>query len=167
MNATNPYAPPTATVSDAADAGIIEKADRLVRLGAALIDGLIGVLLVVPFFISVGLNFQAITDVSMLMGVGGLITLVLLLAWIAVTIYLVNRNGQTIGKKLVGIKVVRSDGSQASLGRIFWLRNFVNALPGAIPFVGSLYNLADPLFIFGEKRQCIHDLIADTIVVRA
>ena len=76
-------------------------------------------------------------------------------------------NGQTIGKKLLSIKVVRSDGSRASLARIFWLRNIVNAIPGAIPLLGNLYVLADHLFIFGEKRQCLHDKIADTIVVRA
>ena len=80
---------------------------------------------------------------------------------------LVKRNGQTIGKKLAGIKVVRSDGSKASLGRIFWLRNIVNAIPSAIPFLGSLYGLVDHLFIFGDKRQCLHDKIADTVVVTA
>jgi len=73
------------------------------------------------------------------------------------------RNGQTIAKKIVGIKVVRSDGSPASLGRIFWLRNVVNGLLGIIP----LYGLIDILFIFGEQRQCLHDKIADTIVVKA
>ena len=78
-----------------------------------------------------------------------------------------HKNGQTIGKKLLSIKVVRSDGSRASLARIFWLRNIVNAIPGAIPLLGNLYVLADHLFIFGEKRQCLHDKIADTIVVRA
>jgi len=68
-----------------------------------------------------------------------------------------------MAKRLLEIRVVRSDGSQASLGRIFWLRNVVNGLLSMIP----LYGLIDLLFIFGERRQTIHDLLADTIVVRA
>jgi uncharacterized RDD family membrane protein YckC len=84
-----------------------------------------------------------------------------------VTIWLVKRNGQTIGKKLLGIKVVRSNGARASLGRIFWLRNFVNGIPASIPLIGMLYTLVDHLLIFGEPRQCLHDKIADTIVVNA
>ena len=73
------------------------------------------------------------------------------------------RMGFAMAKRLLEIRVVRSDGTQASLGRIFWLRNVVNGLLGVIP----LYGLIDLLFIFGERRQCIHDLIADTIVVKA
>ena len=72
-------------------------------------------------------------------------------------------NGQSIGKKLLGIKVVRTDGSPASLGRLIWLRNVVNGLIGIIP----LYGIIDALFIFGESRQCLHDKIADTIVIKA
>jgi uncharacterized RDD family membrane protein YckC len=49
---------------------------------------------------------------------------------------LVHRNAQTFGKKILKIKVARTDGSRATLGRIFWLRNFVNALIGVVPFVG-------------------------------
>jgi uncharacterized RDD family membrane protein YckC len=84
-------------------------------------------------------------------------------AWAWITILLVARYGQTIAKRVLEIRVVRSDGSQASLGRIFWLRNVVNALLSVLP----LYEIIDSLFIFGERRQCIHDLIADTIVVKA
>jgi uncharacterized RDD family membrane protein YckC len=72
------------------------------------------------------------------------------------------RNGQSIAKKLLKIKVVRSDGSRASLGRIFWLRNVVNGLLSIIP----AYGIVDVLFIFGESRQCLHDKIADTIVIK-
>jgi uncharacterized RDD family membrane protein YckC len=85
------------------------------------------------------------------------------IAWAWITLLLVARYGQTIAKRMLDIKVVRSDGSQASLGRIFWLRNVVNTLLGVIP----LCSIIDPLFIFGERRRCIHDLIADTIVVKA
>jgi uncharacterized RDD family membrane protein YckC len=80
---------------------------------------------------------------------------------------LVNRNGQTIAKKILSIKVVRKDGSKAGVGRIFWLRNVVNTLIAMVPLVGGIYALVDALMIFGDPRQCIHDKIADTIVIRA
>ena len=73
------------------------------------------------------------------------------------------QNSQSIAKKLLRIKVVRSDGSPVSLGRYFWLRNVVNMMIGIVP----LYGFVDALFIFGEARQCLHDKIADTIVVNA
>jgi uncharacterized RDD family membrane protein YckC len=68
---------------------------------------------------------------------------------------------------LLGIKDVRADGSRATLGRIFWLRYFVNTLLTVIPVVGGLYALVDMLMIFGPAKRCCHDYIADTIVVRA
>ena len=83
--------------------------------------------------------------------------------WALLTIKYVRANGQSIAKRMLNIKVVRTDGSTASLGRIFWLRNVVNGLLGVIP----LYGIIDPLFIFGETRQCLHDKLADTIVVKA
>ena len=83
--------------------------------------------------------------------------------WLYFTVAYVKANGQTIAKKWLGIKVVRADGSPATLGRIFWLRNFLNIVFSIIP----LYGIIDSLFIFGESRQCLHDKIADTIVVNA
>jgi uncharacterized RDD family membrane protein YckC len=83
------------------------------------------------------------------------------------TAVLVHRNGQTIAKKLLNIKVVRTDGSKAGLGRIFWLRNVVIVVLSVIPVLGVLVSLVDPLFIFRDNRRCLHDLIADTKVVRA
>lgn len=171
----NPYAPPKAEVSDATDTQVVEPASRGIRLGAALLDALVGFVIALPMLIGLipalirggGEPIDMGDAVTAALGGGALITGLLAIAWIVVTFILVKRNSQTIGKKFVGIKVVRSDGSHASLGRIFWLRNVVNALPGAIPFVGNVYGLVDHLFIFGDKRQCIHDKIADTIVVKA
>jgi len=63
----------------------------------------------------------------------------------------------------LNIKVVRTDGSPITLARIFFLRNLVNGALSIIP----LYGFIDLLFIFNEQRQCLHDKIADTIVVKA
>jgi len=173
----NPYAPPKAVVRDAAlESGDLNMASRVSRLGAAILDGVVGFVAGLPVIIAVtsglintGGNPGALDPAILLQTAGKAFAIsgLLYLALIVVTIVLVSRNAQTIGKKLVGIKVARSDGSKATLGRIFWLRNVVNLLPSLIPLVGSIYGLVDILFIFGEKQQCLHDKIADTIVIRA
>jgi uncharacterized RDD family membrane protein YckC len=164
----NPYAPPRAIVEDIADSGApVIEAERGTRLGAAILDGIIMFGMVyVPFLIAVfGQGFEENTEFQMtpVTMIGGVLTVIGFVAWCWLNILYVSRNGQSIAKKILGIKVVRSDGSPASLGRIFWLRNIVNGLLGVIP----LYGLIDVLFIFSESRQCLHDKIADTIVVVA
>ncbi len=172
-NPQNPYAPPGAPVQDIADSeGPGELAERSSRLGAYIVDALIGIVIEAPvLFVAMRHWTPAATtraDLLKLAYNGGLpITAVLTLAWAAVTIILVARHGQSIGKRAVGIKVVRSDGSKAGLGRIFWLRNVVNNIPSVIPVVSFIYLLVDLLMIFGDSRRCLHDRIADTIVVKA
>lgn len=165
MNTANPYAPPRSKVSDVAqDPEELEPAGRGVRLGAFLVDGVIGFVLVYVPLIMGGLFQGWGTGVPPhISPIAGLVAFVGMIVWLWFTILYVARNGQTIAKKWLGIKVVRSDGSKASLGRIFWLRNVVNALLGVIPF----YFFIDSLVIFGDARQCVHDKIADTIVVVA
>ena len=165
MRSNNPYAPPRGAVRDV-PAEALEPAERVQRLGAFLLDALVGFVMVYLPALALLLATGALDDTTEIDGTtlatAGLMCLIGFVAWAWITAMLVARNGQTIGKRLVEIKVVRSDGSPASLGRIFWLRNFVNWLLGVVP----LYGLIDLLFVFGERRQCIHDLIADTIVVR-
>lgn len=165
MNTENPYAPPRAKVSDVAeDTEDLELAGRAVRLGAAILDGLVmGVLVVLPLAIGFAVAGNNADGTPKFPGVAMLLGFIGFVVWIWFTILYVSRNGQTIAKKWLGIKVVRTDGSPASLGRIFWLRNFVNGLLGIIPF----YSWIDPLLIFSDSRQCVHDKIADTIVVMA
>ena len=78
-------------------------------------------------------------------------------------LYLVSQSGQSLGKRMMGIKVVRADGSPASLGRILFLRNVIPVFAG---FSCGFFHLADALFIFNEDRCCLHDKMADTIVVK-
>jgi uncharacterized RDD family membrane protein YckC len=173
----NQYAPPRSAVADVAfaDAAGIVKAGRGSRLAASLIDSLIFSLPFVPaYFAAVGPLFR--TGHFTLLGLWlavfatGMLFYIALgvnfLVWIVVAV-MVHRNAQSIGKKLCGIKVARTDGSRATLGRIFWLRNVTNYALRLVPMLGPLYGLVDVLMIFGDQRRCCHDYLADTIVVRA
>jgi uncharacterized RDD family membrane protein YckC len=165
MTTTNLYAPPGAVVADipGVDASA-ERAGRGARLGANILDGIILIAMVyLPLMVTAGIGAGSAAEdrSNPVVIVGGIVTLIGLIAWCWLTIKYVARNGQSIAKKLMHMKVVRRDGSRASLSRIFWLRNVVNGLLGIIP----IYAIIEVLFIFGESQQCLHDKIADTIVV--
>ena len=168
----NRYAPPTAVVRDVVD-GVdpLTPAGRGTRLGATMIDGLFFTIVVyVPLVVFVGLLPLATgtfdwTAGGALKGIG--IALLGLAVFTYLNIRFVLANGQTVGKRMLGIKVLRSDGSKASLGRLFWLRNAITGALGLVPIINIIVGLVDALMIFGERRQCLHDRIADTIVVRA
>ena len=168
---TNPYAPPQAIVQDVLDpaAGIV-LADRGTRLGASLLDGLIfGVMVYLPLLIGMfasGGFAQAASgeDIGGAgLGVGFALAGLGFIAWVWLTVKYLKANGQSIGKKACRIKVVRGDGSPVSVSRVIWLRNVINMLLGILP----MYGMIDVLFIFGDARRCVHDRIADTIVVNA
>jgi len=36
-----------------------------------------------------------------------------------------------------------------------------------VPGIGQIYSIVDALLIFRQSRKCLHDNIADTIVVKA
>jgi uncharacterized RDD family membrane protein YckC len=131
-------------------------ADRMSRLGAQMLDGLVFLAAVVPAGIAVG-SGNGSNDLGPL-GIGLIVvTVIASLALLVINFRLISREGQTLGKKWSGIRIVRTDGSRASFGRIFGLRMIVNGLIGSIPILGPIYSLADSLAIFGEARLCLHD----------
>jgi uncharacterized RDD family membrane protein YckC len=82
-------------------------------------------------------------------------------------VYYLSRDGQTIGKKAVRVRIVDPhSGLPPGFVRAVLLRGFVNGLLGSIPLVGAFYTLTDILFIFSEDHRCLHDRLADTIVVK-
>jgi uncharacterized RDD family membrane protein YckC len=161
LPSANPYAPPRASVRDIRDPHVVtELADRGTRLAAAMLDTLIvGAMVYLPIIVG-SLFVSSENETALVAGIG--LAFVGFVVWAWLTVLNVLRNGQSIGKKMLDIRVVRSDGSAISLGRWFWLRNFVNGVLGMIP----LYSFIEVLFIFGESRQCLHDKIADTIVIK-
>jgi uncharacterized RDD family membrane protein YckC len=173
----NNYAPPKSEVADVVPDEDI-KASRASRLGATIIDNLIIFVPMIPAYVQAiplitragpGVRGNTFAIWGLIASTGGWFYLGLL--W-GVSMLVLNgifayQNGQSIAKKWLSIKDVRTDGSRVSFARIFWLRNVLNSCLSFIPVVGGLYGLIDALFIFGSAKRCVHDYIADTIVVRA
>ena len=155
----SPYQPPKASIIDEANDEKIELAGRGTRLIAYLIDTLLYLIAIVPVIFSIERNpdaepTMAVTFMSVL-----IITLTITnFVWL-------HRYGQTIGKRLSSIKIVRSDYSRAGLLRIIFLRALPIGLLSNIPGVGGVIAILDPLLIFQDSRRCLHDYIAYTIVI--
>ena len=164
--AANPYAAPEARLDDQATE-YLELADRGTRLGAKMIDGVASLVVMLPVFVMIGLSGASGRQSEEFGVVAMILVGVLGLALLAWQLYWLHLYSQTIGKRALGIKIVRTDGSRADLGRIVGMRWLPVSLLGAIPLIGPIISLVDPLMIFREDRRCMHDLIADTVVVKA
>ncbi|MCK9688273.1 RDD family protein [Scleromatobacter humisilvae] len=179
VTAHNPFAPPRAVVEDRPDVASAQvPATRGSRLAAALIDGvavggvvaIIGIVAAIAIPAYASYQRRAGGDPTQtgpaLVLVGGLafLAIVGVFAWNATLVY---RYGQTIGKRAMGIRVVRTDGTRVAFGRFVFLRWLPMFVLGIIPWIGYVTGLVDSLLIFRDTRQCLHDNIADTIVVTA
>ena len=80
--------------------------------------------------------------------------------------YLLAKRGQTIAKRLFGLRIIRVDGGAVKAGRIIILRYGIPMLIYAVPYLGPVFGLVDALYIFNPQRQCLHDVLADTRVIR-
>ncbi|MBS1834556.1 MAG: RDD family protein [Acidobacteria bacterium] len=130
-----------------------------IRFVAILIDGLIlgiaGALISFPVQLAVG----AISDNPMsLIAISGLLQLVQMAGAAAYMGYFLSTKGATIGKQVMGLKVIRSDGSpitfQRGVGRYF--ASMVSAL-----ILGLGYIIA----AFDAEKRTLHDYICDTRVI--
>jgi uncharacterized RDD family membrane protein YckC len=141
------------------------------RVGAALLDWLI-------LFIPVALLIVLVVFVALNSTGGGIVTGILsgLVYLVAVLFYapvLMARegehNGQTLGKQIVGIRVVRDSGEQVDMWFAF-IREFV--VKGLLfGFVGSFFfsipTLLDYLWpLWDDENRCLHDMVVSTHVLR-
>ena len=179
-------APASAPTAGTAAAVELTPADRLTRLFAVLIDNVILALCVLPGAVLLGSAFfQIVIDASRgiepdftdiepgrlllgaaLIGLGAFSLLI-------VQIVMLSMRGQTIGKRLLGIRIVRfGDGSNPGFARAWLLRSLVVGLIGTLaalilPMLGNVFSIVNYGFIFRADRRCLHDFIADTKVVKA
>ena len=175
MTERNPYAPPQAEVRDApaAPPTVGPLATRTLRLAGAIVDSVASAVFVVPFLLFTGDWTAAISgELSY-----GMVSLVGFASFTAMQGYLLATRGQTIGKWLVGTRIVCADNDEVpTLARTLGLRYSTLALgPTAtfsvlvlnpvIPYALIVVGLIDIALIFRRDRRCLHDLIARTKVV--
>lgn len=173
--ASNRFAPPLADVTEVAntESGLV-LAGRGQRLVAVILDSILSMVLVYGAFFALGgyglfarLNPNAAADPFAIMGgmfraaAPGYLVMAVIQGWS------LHAYGGTLGKKLMGLRIVRADGSRAGFVRLFFGRGAAAVLPNLIPVVNLFWWLIDSLLIFRDSRQCLHDQMADTIVVSA
>jgi uncharacterized RDD family membrane protein YckC len=142
------------------------------RFLALWLDGLIlGMIVMIPavlIFLAIGFPlgmFDGGEEAEELLGVGMAIAqLVLTFGIMAVYIlyegWMLSRDGQTLGKKIMKIKVVTPEGGDVTRSQAY-TRSAIRQLIGIVPCLG----LIDYLVAFGQERTCIHDQVAKTRVV--
>ncbi|MGB9589282.1 MAG: RDD family protein [Candidatus Hydrothermia bacterium] len=99
-----------------------------------------------------------------LAGIGGLIGLIIglagvIVAYILYVIVPTGKTGMTIGKRIMGIKVVDKEGNPPGIGKAF-LREVVGKLISKI-----IFGLGFILAAFDNQRRAWHDRIAGTYVI--
>lgn len=164
---TNPYQPPLARLVDPATASDVALAGRGQRLGAVLIDALLGMAAAVPWFLLTGVwdYVRQGQTPPVALTIGGAVYG--FVAFVLIHGYFLKQRGQTVGKKLLRVRIADMQGGVPPLPVLLGKRYLPVQLVGTIPIVGPLLTIVDALFIFREDRRCVHDHIAGTRVVAA
>jgi uncharacterized RDD family membrane protein YckC len=166
MDNANPYLPPEAALTIEDDPSIIELAGRGQRLGAAILDAIFIMVFTVPIMYATGIfdyskNGQS-PPFTLMLGM----TMISFIIFIVMHGFFLKRNGQTLGKKIVGIRIAGLDDGIPPFQKLIFLRYLPINCVTLIPVVGQILPLIDCLFVFRSDRRCIHDLIASTKVVK-
>lgn len=168
----SPYAPPQARVqetgSDVVRGGRVVHAGFWRRFAAYCIDYIVTTLLsymmLIPVLMFMGIGslggggeelFSSAAGLAVV-GVGYLLMMlmpVLYFAWMHSS-----KMQATLGKLAVGIKVTRGDGTRIGFWRAFG-RVFAMILSALILLIGYL------MAGFTERKQALHDMVCDTLVV--
>lgn len=74
------------------------------------------------------------------------------------------RTGQSLGKKMLGIKVISDRTGEPAGGATMFGRYVIEGLFGFIPFL-PLVDILWPLW--DDRKQALHDKVVHTVVVRA
>lgn len=169
MSMENPYTPPAV---DSAPLVAADSAPELAKLGdrflGSLLDGLIGILIVIPLWGGLYLLgvFRSVEEMGRIgLGYTLLISVLHYVLFMAIQWKSLNATGQTIGKKAAKTRIATMDGSKPPVWDIVFKRYGFVTVISMIPFLGVILTWIDILLIFKKDRRCLHDLVAGTQVL--
>lgn len=129
---------------------------------AALVD-VIAAALLVAGSLSVWAFLSSILPRGSLRGLEGVfVMLTVLLGWSYFIVLEWLWNGQTLGKRLFGLRVISADGSPAG-----FIAVLVRNLARVVDFLPAVYGLGLLAIVLSSRSQRLGDLAAGTFVVRA
>lgn len=165
MTEYNPYQTPGAELLDANDPAAA-LAGRGQRFVAALVDGVISLVVMIPVMWWFGVFQYTERGQEPPFTLTLVMTVLGFAVFAAIHFTLLVKYGQTIGKKLLNIRIADMAGNKPAVGTLLFKRYLPVSIVGLIPLIGQLLPLLDVLFIFRQDRRCVHDLIAGTQVLR-
>lgn len=147
----------------------------LVRVGAQIVDGLIALAVtIIPLIIGLVITLRHVeTDPTTGEISGGISLLGILILALTFILYVgfdiwnrgvrVGTKGQSFGKQLLGVRIVRDvDGQLLGGGGGFvrWLMSFVLSITACVGLLDVLWPLWD------DKKQTLHDKIVSSVPIR-
>jgi TNF receptor-associated protein 1 len=136
-------------------------ADRDSRFLATIIDLILANAVIFPI-LYLYLNLEgASIPTSLELCIGSFIVFIIMQG------YLLSKYGQTIGKKLLNIKIVSLKADNLNITPLIVKRYLPIWFLTQIPIFGQVILILDVLFIFRNDKRCLHDFIAATKVINA
>ncbi|MGC9444804.1 MAG: RDD family protein [Candidatus Methanospirareceae archaeon] len=127
-----------------------------------LILGIISWAIALPFGAAALISLRSFRDPMSFSGAALTFSVIGSIIWLLYFTYLEGSSGQTLGKRVMSIKVTKESGE-----RLTFVDALIRTLCRIIDMLPTLYILGIIIILLTEKKQRIGDLAAHTIVVKA
>ena len=171
----NPYSPVSSQAGGGAFAAGRGQGSREIagvgsRIAGALVDGLF-----TNLFVGIGIGVAYLlffasgqeptqTQIYLTFAIVGVAALIPVI----INIVLISKSGQSLGKKVVGTRMVDQETyDQVGVVQGYLIRSIGFGLITGLPFVGGFIAIADIIYLFIGNHQTLHDKLAKTLVVTA
>ena len=141
-------------------------ASRWSRVWASILDSLMMMAIMLPLMYFTGFFTLVSEGRQASMTYNLLVSLVSIAVFVAVNYKFLVNDGQTIGKKVLKIKIVDLTENVPSGIALFKRYGLYFGL-GQIPVAGPFASIINILFIFTKEKRCGHDYFAGTKVINA